>query len=155
MSQTIRDRAILLLINGMSTDAVESWCLQQGQPADQARITVAEARKRITVAAEFTRDEQLGKAVMRLENIYSKATADNDTRTALQAQRELNRLLSLYDGRQDSASEEQEPGSDAARVLEMIAGYLLPLHLAEPTYPVQEHARIAAEVIRQHGLIGK
>ena len=61
-----------------------------------AGMTVNQARKRITVAADYTRDEQLGKAVIRLDDLYAKSIAAQDTRTALQAQRELNRLLSLY-----------------------------------------------------------
>ena len=54
---------------------------------------VAEARKRITVAADYTRDEQIGRAVMRLDDLYAKSIAGQDIRTALQAQREGNWAL--------------------------------------------------------------
>jgi hypothetical protein len=40
------------------------------------------------------------------------------------------------------------------RQIELISGYLLPLQLAEPQYPVEEHARLAADVIRKHGISG-
>ena len=50
----------------MALDAAQAYCLGQGQDLEGARLTVAEARKRITIAADFARDEQLGKAVMRL-----------------------------------------------------------------------------------------
>ena len=92
-----RDRLLLLLTNGMSIEAAVGYCVQQSwMDLDTARRTVAEARQRITVAADYARDEQLGKAVMRLDDLYAKSIAAKDTRTALQAQRELNRLLGLY-----------------------------------------------------------
>ncbi|MBE7465425.1 MAG: hypothetical protein HS116_18260 [Planctomycetes bacterium] len=153
--QTLKDRVILLLINGMSNEAAEGFCAQQGQAADQARNIVAEARKRITVAADYTRDEQIGKAVMRLEDLYAKSMAGQDIRTALQAQRELNRLLSLYaDARRLDSPEDDAEAPVLRRQLDLLSAYLLPLKLADPAYPVEEHARIAAEVIRLHGLAG-
>ncbi|MBE7466799.1 MAG: hypothetical protein HS116_25290 [Planctomycetes bacterium] len=153
--QTLKDRVILLLINGMSNEAAEGFCAQQGQAADQARSIVAEARKRITVAADYTRDEQIGKAVMRLEDLYAKSMAGQDIRTALQAQRELNRLLSLYaDARRLDAPEDDAEAPVLRRQVDLLSAYLLPLKLADPAYPVEEHARIAAEVIRLHGLAG-
>ncbi|GMV83878.1 MAG: hypothetical protein AMXMBFR7_50620 [Planctomycetota bacterium] len=153
--QTLEDRVILLLINGMSNEAAEGFCAQQGQAADQARSIVADARKRITVAADYTRDEQIGKAVMRLEDLYAKSMAGQDIRTALQAQRELNRLLSLYaDARRLDSPEDDAEAPALRRQLDLLCAYLIPLKLADPAYPVEEHARIAAEVIRLHGLAG-
>lgn len=147
-TQTLRDRIVLLLVNGMSVEAAEGFAVQSGADLETARRVVAEARKRITVAADYTRDEQIGRAVMRLDDLYAKSIAGQDTRTALQAQRELNRLLDLYAG----SSRAEGAGVDASelrRQLDLIAGYLLPLKLAEEHYPVEEHARMAAEVIRR------
>ncbi len=151
----VRDRVVLLLVNGMSAEAAESYCLQQGVAPESAKEIVAEARKRVTVAADYTRDEQLGKAVIRLNDLYAKAIAGQDIRTALQAQRELNRLLSLYaDSRRSDPSAEDSDPTALLRQLELVAACLVPLKLADPSYPVEEHARIAAEVIRLHGLAG-
>ena len=150
--QTMRDRVVLLLVNGMSAESAESFAIQSGADPDEARQTVADARKRITVAADYTRDEQIGRAVMRLDDLYAKSIAGQDIRTALQAQRELNRLLDLYAG---SSPAEGGAGHDAAelrRQVELIASYLLPLCVADEQYPVEEHARVAAELIRTHGL---
>lgn len=149
--QTLRDRIVLLLVNGMSAEAAEAFAIQSGaEPAD-AKQTVADARKRITVAADYTRDEQIGRAVMRLDDLYAKSIAGQDIRTALQAQRELNRLLDLYaSGRSDAGG--GEDAGELRRQVELIASYLLPLKLADEHYPVEEHARVAADVIRTHGL---
>jgi len=153
--QVLKDRIVLLLISGMSAEASESFCVQQGQAPDAARQIVADARKRITVAADYTRDEQLGKAVMRLEDLYAKSMAGQDIRTALQAQRELNRLLSLYaEARRADAAEDDRDEPETRRQLGLIAAYLVPLKLTDRSYPVEEHARLAAELLRHHGLAG-
>ena len=38
---------------------------------------------------------------------------------------------------------------EALQRLELIASYLLPLKLTDERYPVEEHARVAADVIRR------
>ena len=148
----LQDRIVLLLTNGMALDAAQAYCLGQGQDLEAARLTVAEARKRITIAADFARDEQLGKAVMRLDDIYAKSIAAKDTRTALQTQRELNRLMGLYTPKDSPDDAAPSDAQEALQRLELIASYLLPLHLTDDRYPVEEHARIASEIIRTHGV---
>jgi hypothetical protein len=148
MNESLRDRIVLLLANGMTVDAAEGYCIKSGNlDPETARRLVAEARQRITVAADYARDEQLGKAVMRLDDLYAKSIAGKDMRTALQAQRELNRLMGLY-AVGDPVDAAVEGDDDAARRLDLIASYLLPLNLTDATYPVEEHARIAAEIVR-------
>ena len=152
MNEGLRDRVVLLLTNGMTVEAAEGYAAKQGSlDADAARRLVAEARKRITVAADYARDEQFGKAVMRLDDLYAKSITAQDARTALQAQRELNRLLGLYSGGEPAAGE-SEGDDEATRRLDLIAGYLLPLKLTDERYPVEEHARVAAEILRTRGV---
>ena len=151
MNESLRDRVVLLLTNGMSVEAAEGYCIKQGTlDPEAARRLVSEARQRITIAADFARDEQLGKAVMRLDDLYAKSIAAHDTRTALQAQREINRLMGLYASADVVGAAEGD--DDAARRLELVASYLLPLNLTDERYPVEEHARIASEIIRTQGL---
>ena len=151
MNDSLRDRVVLLLTNGMTVEAAEGYCVKQGGlDSGAAARLVAEARQRITVAADYARDEQLGKAVMRLDDLYAKSIAAQDTRTALQAQRELNRLLGLYSMADSGAAADTD--DDAARRLELIASYLLPLGLTDSRYPVEEHARVAAEILRTRGV---
>jgi len=149
-----RDQIVLLLVNGMSAESAERYCLSKGSDPEDARRIVAEARKRITVAADYTRDEQIGRAVMRLDDLYAKSIAGHDIKTALQAQREVNRLLDLYAGSSKVESISEEDAAGFRRQVELIASYLLPLKLVGENYPVEEHARVAAELIRTHGLKG-
>lgn len=144
----LRDRVLLLLVNGMSADQAEAWCLTQVEEPEDARRVVQDARKRITVAAEYTKDEQLGLAVKRLEDLYAKSIAGQDTKTALQAQRELNRLLSLYADSRRSEAGDQGEAAVLRRQIDLIAAHLLPLKLADESYPVEEHARLAAACVR-------
>jgi len=154
-TSTLRDRLVLLLVSGMSTEAAEGYCVRHGgMDLDTARRTVAEARQRITVAADYARDEQLGKAVMRLDDLYAKSIAAQDARTALQAQRELNRLLGLYWADGAAGETTDTDAQETVRRLELIAGYLIPLKLTDERYPVEEHARLASDIIRTHGLAG-
>nr|BDD44604.1 hypothetical protein 11 [Flavobacteriaceae bacterium] len=148
--QELRDRAVLLLIGGGSESLVEGFCVQQGMDPDQAKDVVAEAKSRITIAADYARDEQVGKAVMRLEDLYAKSMAARDIRSALQAQRELNRLLALYaDSRKGEDQGEADGGGTVLRErLDLISSYLMPLELADPAYPIEEHARLAADFVR-------
>lgn len=150
---SLRDRAVLLLINGASAEATEALVLQLGADPGDAKQIVAEARKRITVAADYTRDEQIGRAVMRLDDLYAKSIAAQDTKTALQAQRELNRLLDLYadSNRHRDGAGAGDDVAEMRRQLELIAAYLLPLDLAEAQYPIEEHVRLAAEILRRNG----
>jgi len=65
---------------------------------------------------------------------------------ALAVQQEINRLTGLGAGKAD-----EPPAEGAAELREepgAVAAYLVPLGLAEPDYPVREHARLAAQRIR-------
>ena len=147
--QAARDKIVLLLINGVAAESAELVCVTQfGMSAQDAKDIVSDARRRITVAADYTRQEQIGTAVMRLNDLYSKSIAAKDVRVALQAQRELNRLYGLYgDSNEPQQPEQSEEGSGAASELEAVRGHLVPLGLAPAEYPVSEHARIAAAIV--------
>ena len=56
---------------------------------------LSEAKKRLSAAAQFDAGEQLASAIKRTELICSQCIQTGDLKTALSAQRDLNRLLSL------------------------------------------------------------
>ncbi|HUX03272.1 MAG TPA: hypothetical protein VMY35_20100 [Phycisphaerae bacterium] len=149
------ERVMLWMVGGVSGADLERMCVSKlGTDPAKAKKIVAEARKRITIAADFARDEELGAAVLRLRDIYAKSMtgAEADPRTALQAQRELNRLMGLYAAGESADGGPPDDEDDVRRRLDLIASYLLPLKLADERYPVEEHARVASEIIRTHAL---
>lgn len=140
---------VMSLLSGTSPEKVVEHCQANlGLTAKEALKVVKEARKKITLAADFVRDEQLGVAITRLNNIYARAIREMDNKTALQAQRELNKLMGLYN------AEAGGTGSDGMTEvyrdrLELIKQYILPLGLVDGKYPIEEHVRVAAEIVRE------
>lgn len=57
---------------------------------------IAEATKMIQASAAFSRDLELGKAIARINDLYSRAHRVQDYKTCLAVQRELSELLGLY-----------------------------------------------------------
>ena len=141
-----------LLVEGWASDKIRQFCAKLGLGPEEADAAVLEARRKIAAASDVNRDEQVGKAVMRLEGLYTKAARAGDTRTALQIQRELDKLLGLH----INIGAGESSGDDVSGSLEelrLVRAYLLPLRLIDPSYPVSEHARVAAELLRENGLI--
>jgi hypothetical protein len=136
------DALIRLLISGVTEPAARHACMERfSLTAAAADKALAEARRRITLAADYHRDEELGTAVTRLNDLYARSIKVQDVRTALQAQRELNRLMDLY-----SLPAESEPGRDLLGLAadhEAARAHLAPLRLAQPHAPLAEHARLA------------
>jgi len=148
------DKVVLLMVSGMSQADLANACVARLgiEPHEVAAVT-AEARRRLTRAADYNRDEQLGTAITRMNDIYARAIRAGDIKTALTAQREINKLMDLY--REASggygADEAEDNAIDEVRnELAAIRDHLLPLGLAAENYPLREHARIAADLIRDH-----
>jgi len=143
------DDAILFLVKGGSVDDAIGRLVATGISQSVAKTSVDEARKAITLSADYVRDEQLNKAVSRIETLHKKSFTAKDYKTALQAQKELNRLLGLYGSKQVESSD----GSECEKQIHLIEGYILPLNLADETLPLVEHVRIASERLRQQSPI--
>ena len=148
------DRVLLWMVSGLSGADLETACVAKlDVDPSQVKAVVAEARKRLTLAAEYNRDELLGTALTRLNDLYSRcirAGSDGNgpnLAKALDVQRELNRLTGLY--RQPSLSGLDTGVSEADDELEAIGEHLFPLRLTSDAYPLREHARLAAQRIAE------
>ena len=151
MNESVTDRVLLWMVSGLSGADLESACIAKlSVPPENVKAVVAEARKRLTLAAEYNRDEMLGTALTRLNDLYGRcirAGTDGNgpnLAKALDVQREINRLAGLYRGTGPLSPD--SPGtveSEAAAELAAIGEYLLPLELADESYPLREHARLA------------
>lgn len=116
-------------------------------PADVEAI-LHHARRELLDAAGYDLAEQLGTALTRLNDVYARAVRASDCRTALAAQREIDRLLSLQRANQEGTM--KGPGVEKARQeLADIMRHLAPLGLAAGGDPPAEHAKRAARLIRK------
>lgn len=87
----------------------------------------------------------------RCEELYLECRRSGDIKTALQAQKEINRINNVYER---SKVQEERGRSEAEEKLDIIRDWILPLQLADPEYPIEEHIRIAAGRLRRHNLMG-
>jgi len=137
------DKVVLLLIAGHPPDAIRNAARANlGMAPDKVEPVIQEARRRLTLAAEYSRDEALGTAITRLNDCYKMAATDRDAKTAVQCQRELNRLLDLY------RPAEIDPGSLAPAAAEDLAAvreYVEPLGLGDDDTNTAELVRLAVD----------
>lgn len=94
-------------------------------------------------------DEEKSSSVRIIKSILCKSLQDEDYKTALQAQKELNSLLGLYQQPEQAVA----VNNDLQKTLNLIEDYIYPLNLADDRYPIEEHVRRAAEKIRQQAAI--
>jgi predicted kinase len=139
---TISDKVLLLLVSGAGDASISEGLSKLDVPPDQRQALIAAARRRITLAADYHRDHELGQAIVRLNDCYRRSLAVQDAKTALAAQKELNKLMDLYTKPENTAPAESD--SQAAAELEAVGRHLLPLRLAASDSPLEEHARLAA-----------
>lgn len=136
----IIDQVALLIVSGLPAAELPAAVEALGASKRRTKNIIDAARERIVQAASVDRIAAIGKAIVRLEDLYSRALKASDLRTALAAEKELNRLLDL---------KRQPPKKVAGNdELEAIARHLLSLALADSEHPLREHARLAAELIR-------
>lgn len=93
----IADRVVVLLTTIQSPAAIAAACVDKlGVAPDQVDAVIDAARRRITLAADYHRHDELGQAITRLNALYGKAFKARDLRTALQCLKELAKLMDLY-----------------------------------------------------------
>lgn len=153
--------SVLVMLSGGASEAAilagaEAVAKTLGlTPADLPAV-IAEARKRLTLAAEYNRDEQLGKAIQRLNDLYAKGVAKGeDLKTALAAQRELNRLMGLAmppaakpPGDAPPSDEPARPPGSLDELTAAIDEHLEPVLPANDAATYADRIREAGEMIR-------
>jgi len=166
MTESHLDSIILWMVSGMTDQALATACIAKlGLSPEDVKAATDEARKRITLAADYRRDVMIGTALTRLNDLYGRClrsasvVMSPDGKTVIQAgdasmlaqalhvQKEINRLAGLA----VKVPMPDEPTVDDDSELAAVAGHLLPLGLAGAEYPLREHARLAAQRVREQG----
>ncbi len=142
---TTADRLLLAVVAGGDPEGAAA---DLGVPEADVPAAAAEVRRRIVGAADLHRDAELTDAIARLDELYRAAQSDGETKDAIAAQKELNKLRGLY-----RTSAKPAAGGRAERELDAIDGHLRPLQLADASAGPGELARLAvAEIVRlRHG----
>lgn len=108
---------------------------------NEAEAAWTEAAKRITLAADYHRDKEIGTAYVRLNDLYRRSLQIQDAKTALATQKELNKLLDLYRATTLNITTANATQSEEARA------HLLNLGLGAPDDDLAELCRLAVSRI--------
>lgn len=131
------DRIALLVLNGLDDEQIHSAAREQlGMKPPAIDSAIKAARRKITLAADFRRDEQLGLAIRRLHHCYATAHSVGDVKAAIGAQKALNGLLNL--ARMPAISDSADES-----LSEYVQAHLGP-HIPEAEGDVYELIRLAA-----------
>lgn len=144
------EAAVLVLIRGQDDGAALAAIIRHGVAQDDAGLVLVEAKKRLQLAADYHRDEQLGLAIRRLNRLIELNLREDegDHGVALRAQVELNKLLRLHEVT-TGATGDPEEATDRVDELSRARAHLMPLFGGVPDdYPLSELARMAAEKLR-------
>jgi hypothetical protein len=116
------DKIILLVVSLQSKGAVKAACIEKlGISPDQADAAIETARGKIRDAIDVDRQERTGEAIVRLNDLYERSLRVQDCKTALAAQKELNRLCGLHaKGKTAPADAPTKPAPSALRGLKVI-----------------------------------
>ncbi len=130
------DSVLLLLVSGLTQADLEAAAIEKLgiDPGDVADV-IAAARRRLKDAADFDQAERLGESITRLNDLYARCIRGQDLRTALQAQKELNRLLDLH-------------GSRAAKTGDVDRGPDLDFDIDPARYRAEVQEALAASSVR-------
>lgn len=155
IADEIVDRVVLLLVTIRSRADVLRQCVENARLAltvDQAAAAMAEATRRISAAAAYALDDELGAARIRLAELFARASKVQDFKTALAIQKETNKLLALYQSRTAAAggsattAADDTAGETTAALAELAAARA---HLATllPAKPDENLADLARRVV--------
>ena len=127
------------MVTSRDRELVQRACVEKlGFSEVDAKATVEKALQEITLAADFDRREQIGKAVIRLEDIYEKSMKIQEQKTALSTQKEINKLLALYSKDEDRQGESNTNTEELARIRDQIQ----PFQTQNSDVPVAEMVRL-------------
>jgi hypothetical protein len=134
------NRVVVLLVTIRNRGEVENICNEKfNLTARQTREVIEVANGLIARAAVFNRDIEVGKALIRFDDLYERSLRVLDTKTAIVAEDKRCKLLGLYD---KSKAEVQFETTESE--LDRVRSYLEPLGVAPLGLPLVELVRLVA-----------
>lgn len=141
------------VLAGMRPDQIQRFMAEKHPDlhldASQTEALIHQAHKALAKSARVVIKREVGKALARLENLYARSLTINDFKGCLAIEKERIKLLRLVDAAGARAVAADVEVETLRRQVECISGYLRPLSLVAESYPLEEHARVAAELIRR------
>jgi hypothetical protein len=93
----ILDKLVLLVVSLRDRAKVAEAAIEKlGISPSEVHVAISAAYERIRGAARWNADEELGEAILRLNDLYERALRVQDVKSALAAQKELNKLRNTY-----------------------------------------------------------
>ncbi len=135
------DKVILLMTSGLRDNQLRATACQHIKRSEAIiDAAITEARKRLTLAAEYNRNEELALSIQQWRNLFQLAIAQNSLPDASAARNRLDTLLGL---KQAPPTEPPGPTGDSPEA-QAIQKHLLPFALTDESQPLVEHVRLAA-----------
>ena len=99
--EAIADQALKMAIAGADPETIKKKLSTQAPP-ELINKGIAHCLRFFRDAANFNPTEERGKAYARLNLLFLSSMKLQDYKTALAAQKEINKLINLYDGEGDN-----------------------------------------------------
>ncbi len=101
-----------MLLLGVSRADIIEYSINNWQISEaQTDVYIGKANELFKVQSQTVRDDEFGKAVARLQNLYEKNMKIQDYKAALATQKELSELLGLY-----PAKKQEHTGANGAPI---------------------------------------
>ncbi len=112
MPQETLEKLVLLIVSLADRTKVAAAAIDKLdiKPAE-VHVAISEAYEKIRAAAKWAAEEALGESIIRLNDLYERALRVQDVKSALAAQKELNKLRNTY----AAARRRPQPGEAEAK----------------------------------------
>jgi hypothetical protein len=91
------DKLVLLIVSLADRAKVAAAAIEKlGISPAEVHVAISEAYEKIRAAAKWSADEAMGEAIVRLNDLYERSLRVQDCKSALAAQKELNKLRNTY-----------------------------------------------------------
>lgn len=141
LSQALLDKLFGLMRHRLSDSQLSEAALKLKAPPELVPRYVKEVRRQLTLAADYNRDEEIGRLNLRWEDFLQDADAKQDLQAKATALKEMAKLKALYETPKPSVWTDTASNDEA----EAVKRHLMQFELSpNPETPLYEIIRLAA-----------